>query len=89
MTILGAGLARIRQIHPDTQVYKGDSRVCPCTWGWWVAPWYAQYVPYVTQYCFRPGNLSSGPDLGRSLVGKASKSALRPARRADFCGLPD
>ena len=33
----------------------------------------------VTQYCFRAGNRASGPDFGRILVGKASKSALRPA----------
>ncbi len=31
---------------------------------------------YVTQYCFQAGNLASGPDFGRTLIGKASKSAL-------------
>ena len=30
-------------------------------------------VPYVTQWRFRAGNLASGQDFGRILVGKASK----------------
>ncbi len=45
-------------------------------------------LQYVTQQCFRAGNLASGPDFGRILVGKASTSALRPAsgRQEDqFC----
>ncbi len=31
------------------------------------------------QRCFRAGNRASGSDFGRILVGKASKSVLRPA----------
>ncbi len=34
---------------------------------------------YVVQWCFRAGHCVSGQDFGRSLVGKASKLALRPA----------
>ena len=33
--------------------------------------------PDVTHLCFRAGNRASGPDFGRSLIGKASKSALK------------
>ncbi len=48
-------------------------------------------VPCVTQWCFRAGNRASGPDVGRILFGKTSKSALRPAfGRPDcrLCGFP-
>ncbi len=38
-----------------------------------------KHVPYVTQWCFRAGNLVSGPDFGRILVEQVSESALRPA----------
>jgi hypothetical protein len=41
--------------------------------------WMSNRLPSVTQYCFRAGNRSSEPDFGRILIGKASKSALRPA----------
>ncbi len=36
-------------------------------------------VPCVTQWCFRAGNQAPRPDFGRMLVGRASKSDLRPA----------
>ncbi len=36
-------------------------------------------LPYAMQYGFRVGNRASGSDFGRILIGKASKSALRPA----------
>ncbi len=36
-------------------------------------------IVYVTQWCFRAGNRASGPDFARILIGKHSKSALRPA----------
>ncbi len=36
-------------------------------------------ILYVTQYCFRAGNWTSGPDFGRTATGKAPKSELRPA----------
>ncbi len=35
--------------------------------------------PYVTQWCLLAGNPAYGPDFGRIQIGKASKSALRPA----------
>ncbi len=40
---------------------------------------YWKVVLYVTQSCFRVGNLASGPDFGRILVVEALKSALRAA----------
>ncbi len=39
-------------------------------------------VPYVTQQCLRAGNRATGPDFSGILIGKASKSALRPAEDA-------
>ncbi len=39
-------------------------------------------LPYVTQKCFRARNQVSGPDFGRIPIGRASKSALRPASAA-------
>ncbi len=47
---------------------------------------------YVTQQCFWARNLVSGPDFGRNLIGKASKSALRPTcgwPESRFCYYPD
>ncbi len=45
--------------------------------------------PYATQHRFRAANRTSGPYFGRILIGKASKSALRPAsRKVDFEALP-
>ena len=41
-------------------------------------------IPYVSPLCLRAGNRSSGPDFDQILIGKASKSALRPAE-----GRPD
>ncbi len=41
----------------------------------------------VTQPCFRAGNRSSGPDFGRTVIGKASQSAVRPALRPKFTPL--
>ena len=34
---------------------------------------------HVTQYCFRAGNRSSGPDFRETAIGKTPKSVLRPA----------
>ncbi len=48
-------------------------------------------IPYVMQWCVRAVNRSSGPDLGRILFGKASKSDLRPAfgrPEGGFLGFP-
>ncbi len=36
-------------------------------------------LPYVTLERFRAGDRASGPDFGHIPIGKASKSALRPA----------
>ena len=38
-----------------------------------------EHVAYVMQLCFWAGNRYGGPDFGRMLVGRASKSALRSA----------
>ncbi len=46
---------------------------------------------YVMQQCFWPGNRSSGPDVGRTLIGKPSnRPSGRPSagRRADFEAFP-
>ncbi len=42
-------------------------------------------LPDVTQQCLWAGNRNSGPDFGRILNGKVSKSALRPGRPDDRC----
>ncbi len=49
-------------------------------------------IPVVTEQCFGAGNRPSKPDSGRLLIGKASRSALRPAigrPEGRFGGLPD
>jgi hypothetical protein len=38
-----------------------------------------EVLSYFTQYCFRAGDLRSGPDLGQTDAGEAPKWVLRPA----------
>ncbi len=61
---------------PETTPELSESALLPIIGMLWLQ------VAYVTQECLRFGNEASGPDVGRILVGKASKSALRPAEPA-------